>query len=176
MYTQNTFNKCSNRLISKLSKVFSVEERSASFPRKECQSSIFLAHLSFRKESDQLHYRSWSPFLPRLRHKSSAHQVTGDGVSNDHTASSPRPLSFSRRYLYCTDFPNRANCPERGCRPSPRRQRRIASSVLQLQSGLRSVACGSTLRTTPAPCTASIANPTQLSNPPFASSYYYRTY
>ena len=75
-----------------------------------------------------------------------------------------------------TDFPNRANCPERGCRPcSPRRQRRIASSVLQLQSGLRSVACGSTLRTTPAPCTASIANPTQLSNTPFASSYYYRT-
>ena len=68
-----------------------------------------------------------------------------------------------------------AHCPERGCRPSPRRQRRIASSVLQLQSGLRSVACGSTLRTTPAPCTASIANPTQLSNPPFASSYYYRT-
>ena len=92
MYTQNTFNKCSNRLISKLSKVFSVEERSASFPRKECQSSIFLAHLSFRKESDQLHYRSRSPFLPRLRHNSSAHQVTGDGVSNDHTASSPAPL------------------------------------------------------------------------------------
>ena len=78
-------------IVESVEGVFSVEERSASFPRKECQSSIFLAHLSFRKESDsdQLHYRSWSPFLPRLRHKSSAHQVTGDGVSNDHAASSP---------------------------------------------------------------------------------------
>ena len=113
------FKSINIQIVESLEVVFSVEERSASFPRKECQSSIFLAHLSFRKESDQLHYRSRSPFLPRLRHKSSAHQVTGDGVSNDHTASSPRPLSFSRRYLYCTDFPNRANCPERGCRPSP---------------------------------------------------------
>ena len=121
MYTQNTFNKSSKsintQIVESVEVVFSVEERSASFPRRECQSSIFLAHLSFRKESDQLHYRSSSPFLPRLRHNSSAHQVTGDGVSNDPTASSPRPLSSSRRYLYCTDFPNRANCPERGCRP-----------------------------------------------------------
>ena len=117
MYTPNTFNKCSKsintQIVESVEVVFSVEERSASFPRKECQSSIFLAHLSFRKESDQLHYRSSSPFLPRLPHKSSAHQVTGDGVSNDHTASSPRPLSSSathRLFGACVHRKQVSNC------------------------------------------------------------------
>ena len=147
MYTQNTLNK-SIRLLSKLK--FSSPLRNAR-PISQgrivnIQSTLLIpTSQSFRKESGQLHYRSSSPFLPRLRRTSSAHQVTRDGVSSE--SSDQAPLPSPPPAVISTDFPNRANCSERGCRPSTRGQRRIASSVLQLQSGLRSGACRSTLLT-----------------------------